>query len=49
MVFALFGFHCDISCVSNANRGALWNHQAVVGFLSASFEGGNKSGALPQG
>ena len=32
------------SCVSNINRAVACNHEAVVGFVTASFEGGCKCG-----
>jgi hypothetical protein len=33
-------------CVSNINRFAALNHQALVGFVDASFEGGRKCGKV---
>ena len=44
IIFTLCGFHCDFGLSPNANGPAACHHQAVVGFLSASFEGGRNCG-----
>jgi hypothetical protein len=44
IVFAWFGFHYDFVCVSKISVPATHDHEAVVGFTGASFEGGIKSG-----
>jgi len=48
IVFALFRFHCDFR-IPNANGPAACHQQAVVGFVSASFEGEKKSGVSSAG
>ena len=50
IVFTLSGFHCDIFCASPMlTKPAACNHETVVGFVSASFEGGKKSGVSGAG
>jgi len=44
IVFPLFGFHCDFDMFQTLKRLLACHHQAVVGFVGASFEGGRKSG-----
>jgi len=45
IVFTLLGFHCDFCIRHTLAGGPLITYEAVAGFLSASFEGGRKSGA----
>ena len=44
IVFKLFGFHSDFRIFPTLDGPAVFHHEAVVGFVSASFEGGRKCG-----